>query len=334
VGDFDVAPLAAYLSSRLAEAKGTPELKRIGGGQSNPSYFVTYPGARFVLRKKPAGVLLPSAHAIDREYRVQNALAGSAVPVPHMRLYCTDSSIIGTEFYVMDYVQGRVYAQCWLPEAAKAQRRAMYLGMAEALAALHKVDYQAAGLGDYGKTGDYYGRQIGRWSKQWEMSKIAANADIDNVVPWLTVNVPKDVRTTINHGDFRIGNLMFDESSGKVVAVLDWELATLGDPLADVAYSALGWRVTSDEYMGMRDKDLAELGIPSEQEYVAHYERLAPESGKVQSFHFVFALFRLAVIFEGIAARARGGTEGSDNAAEVGKLSSRFARRAVEAIEQ
>lgn len=333
MSDFDEASLAAYLSRRIPEAQGTPQLARIGGGQSNPSYFVTYPGARFVLRKKPAGVLLPSAHAIDREYRVQQALAATSVPVPRMRLYCEDNGIIGTEFYVMDFVDGRVFGECWLPGVAKEHRRTMFLGMAETLAALHKVDYQRAGLGDFGKTGDYYGRQIGRWTKQWEMSRAARNADIDRLIPWLTANVPQDVRTTINHGDFRIGNLMFDDA-GRVVAVLDWELATLGDPLADVAYSALAWRLASDEYMGMRDKDVAQLGIPSEQEYLAHYERLAPESGKCAPFHFVFALFRLAVIFEGIAARAKGGTEASENAAEVGKLSGRFARRACESIDQ
>jgi aminoglycoside phosphotransferase (APT) family kinase protein len=334
VNDFDVAPLAAYLKRHIPEADGTPLSKRIGGGQSNPSYFLTYPNARFVLRKKPAGVLLPSAHAIDREYRVQRALAGTAVPVPRMRLYCSDTSILGTEFYVMDFVDGKVFGECWLPDVPKTQRRAMFLGMAETLAALHNLDYQARGLSDFGKTGDYYGRQIGRWTKQWEMSKTAPNADIDRLIPWLSSNVPKSVRTTINHGDFRIGNLMFDEQSGRVVAVLDWELATLGDPLADVAYSALAWRAASDEYMGMRDKDLAELGIPSEAEYLSHYQRLAPESGRCTPFHFVFALFRLAAIFEGIAARAKGGTEASENAAEVGKLSGRFARRAVEAFEQ
>jgi aminoglycoside phosphotransferase (APT) family kinase protein len=334
VNDFDVVPLAAYLERHIPEADDTPQLKRIGGGQSNPSYFLTYPAARFVLRKKPAGVLLPSAHAIDREYRVQRALADTAVPVPRMRLYCEDTSIIGTEFYVMDFVEGRVFGECWLPDVPKEQRRAMFLGMAETLAALHNLDYKARGLSDFGKTGDYYGRQIGRWTKQWEMSKTAPNADIDRLIPWLSSNVPKGVKTTINHGDFRIGNLMFDERKGRVVAVLDWELATLGDPLADVAYSALAWRLSSDEYMGMRDKDPAELGIPSEQEYLARYERLAPESGKCTAFHFVFALFRLAVIFEGIAARAKGGTEASENAAEVGKLSAPLARRAVEVIEQ
>jgi aminoglycoside phosphotransferase (APT) family kinase protein len=333
VSDFDVRSLAAYLQSHLAEATGSPELVRIAGGQSNPSYVVTYPGgARFVLRKKPAGVLLPSAHAVDREYRVQQALAGTAVPVPRMRLYCADTGVIGTEFYVMDFVPGRVHGKCWLPDAPKAQRRGMFLDMAATLAALHNVDYRAAGLADFGKAGDYYVRQIGRWSKQWEASKTAPNADIDTLIPWLSANVPKDVRTTLNHGDFRIGNLMFDERSGKVIAVLDWELATLGDPLADVAYSALAWRLSTAEYMGMRDLDLDALGIPSEREYVAHYERLAPESGRVQSFHFVFALFRIAVIFEGIAARAKGGTQASENAAEVGKLSGRLARRAVEAI--
>ncbi|MGI8894116.1 MAG: phosphotransferase family protein, partial [Casimicrobiaceae bacterium] len=215
MNDFDVAPLAAYLERDLPEADGTPRLKRIAGGQSNPSYFLTYPNARFVLRKRPAGVLLPSAHAIDREYRVQSALAGTAVPVPRMRLYCKDTSIIGTEFYVMDFVEGRVFGHAWLPDVPKEKRRAMFLGMAEAMAALHNLDYQARGLSDFGKTGDYYGRQIGRWTKQWEMSKTAPNADIDRLILWLSSNVPKSVKTTINHGDFRIGNLMFDEQSGR-----------------------------------------------------------------------------------------------------------------------
>ena len=333
MNDLDVAKLATYLATRLPEAQGEPALARIAGGQSNPSYFLTYPGARFVLRKKPAGVLLPSAHAIDREYRVQRALAGTAVPVPRMRLYCEDKDIVGTEFYVMDYVPGRVYAECWMAAAPKEARPPMILAMAETLAALHKVDYQRVGLADFGKSGDYYARQIGRWTRQWEMSKNAPNADVDRVVAWLGDNIPGDVRTTISHGDYRIGNLIFDPGSGRVAAVLDWELATLGDPLADVAYSALAWRLGADEYMGMRDKDLAALGIPSEGEYLDHYAKHAPESGRIGNFHFVFALFRLTAIFEGIAARARSGTEASANAAEVGKLAGRFARRAIEAID-
>jgi aminoglycoside phosphotransferase (APT) family kinase protein len=234
----------------------------------------------------------------------------------------------------MDFVEGRVFGECWLPDVPGERRRAMFLDMAATLAALHNVDYQACGLSDFGRAGDYYGRQIGRWTKQWEMSKTAPNADIDRLIPWLSSNIPPSVKTAISHGDFRIGNLMFDQRTGRVVAVLDWELATLGDPLADVAYSALAWRLASDEYMGMRDKDLPALGIPSEREYIEHYERLAPESGKCTVFHFVFALFRLTVIFEGIAARAKGGTQSSNNAAEVGKLSSRFARRAIDAIER
>jgi aminoglycoside phosphotransferase (APT) family kinase protein len=333
MNDFDVAPLATYLASRLPGATGVPVMTRIAGGQSNPSYVVGYPGARFVLRKKPSGVLLPSAHAIDREYRVQHALAGTAVPVPRMRLYCDDTSVIGSEFYVMDFVAGRVFADCWLPGVPPAQRRAMFLGMAETLAALHNVDYAARGLADFGRTGDYYARQIARWTKQWEMSQTAPNADMERLIPWLAAHAPASRRSTICHGDFRIGNLMFDDA-GRVAAVLDWELATLGDPLADVAYSALAWRLASDEYMGMRDQDLDALGIPTEREYLDHYRRLAPGSGECTPFHFAFALFRLAAIFEGIAGRAKGGIETSDNAAAVGKLSGRCARRAVETIDR
>jgi aminoglycoside phosphotransferase (APT) family kinase protein len=333
MSDLDLTKLGPYLSTHIGQAQGIPAVTRIAGGQSNPSYFLTYANACFVLRKKPAGVLLPSAHAIDREYRVQRALADTAVPVPRMRLYCEDKDIIGTEFYVMDCVPGRVFAECWMAGAAKEARRPMILAMAETLAALHNVDYQRAGLADFGKSGDYYARQIGRWTKQWEMSKRAPNADVDHVIAWLGSHVPADVRTTINHGDYRIGNLIFDPHAGRVAAVLDWELATLGDPLADVAYSALAWRLGTDEYRGMRDQDLQALGIPSEQEYLDHYARFATQSGRIGNFHFVFALFRLTAIFEGIAARARSGTQASANAAEVGKLAGRFAQRAMEAID-
>jgi len=334
MSDLDVAPLQAYLASHLPEAMSISEITRISGGQSNPTYFVTMPRSRLVLRKKPAGVILPSAHAVDREFRVQRALADSAVPVPRMRLYCDDVTVIGTAFYVMDHVPGRVFSECWMPGVAPDRRRTMFLAMAETLAALHNVDYREADLSDFGKTGDYYGRQIARWSRQWEMSRSAPNPDVDRVIEWLTANVPRDVKATINHGDFRIGNLIFDAASGRVAAVIDWELATLGDPLADVAYSALAWLLASDEYMGMADRDLEALGIPTQQEYLDHYAQLAPESGRIGTFHFVFALFRLTGIFEGIAARARSGTEVSANAAEVGRLAGRFARRAINLLER
>lgn len=331
--DFDPARLDAYLKQVLPGLTGTSVLERIRGGQSNPTYFLTYPGQRLVLRKKPVGQVLPSAHAVEREHRILHALAGSDVPVPTARLLCDDSAVIGTPFYVMDRLEGRVFPDCTLPGVAPTERRAMYLSMAETLAKLHTVDWKARGLADFGKPGDFFERQIGRWSRQWALSQSAPSADVDHLLRWLPKHVPASAATTIVHGDFRIGNLIFHPSEPRVVGVLDWELATLGQPAADLAYSALGWRLTSNEYMGMRDHDLAALGIPTEAEYLAHYARHMLQPVHCKPFHFAFSLFRLAVIFEGIAVRARQGSSSSDNAAEVGQLAAVFARRACEASE-
>jgi aminoglycoside phosphotransferase (APT) family kinase protein len=209
----------------------------------------------------------------------------------------------------------------------------MYFAMAETLAQLHHVDWQAAGLADFGRVGGYYTRQIARWSKQWTLSKTREITDIDRLIVWLGENRPDESATTLSHGDFRIGNLMFHPTEPRVVAVLDWELSTLGHPLADVAYSALGWRLRTNEHMGMCDLDLVTLGIPTEAEYLAHYQAHAPAFGPLLPFHTALSLFRLAVIFEGIAARAKSGSASSDNAADVGRMSSAFARHAVEVID-
>jgi aminoglycoside phosphotransferase (APT) family kinase protein len=209
----------------------------------------------------------------------------------------------------------------------------MYFAMAETLAQLHHVDWQAAGLADFGRVGRYYTRQIARWSKQWTLSKTREIPNIDRLIVWLGENIPDESATTISHGDFRIGNLMFHPTEPRVVAVLDWELSTLGHPLADVAYSALGWRLRTNEHMGMCDIDLAALGIPTEVEYLAHYQMHAPTFGPLLPFHTALSLFRLAVIFEGIAARAKSGSASSANAADVGRMSSAFARHAVEVID-
>ncbi len=308
-------------------------LERIAGGQSNPTYFVTYPTRRMVMRKQPSGPVLPSAHAVDREHRIMTALARTDVPVPRTLAFCEDSSLIGTPFYVMERVEGRVFADCALPGVSPTDRREMYLDMARILARLHQVDWNKIGLEGYGREGGYFKRQIKRWAKQWELSKTRDIPDIDHLVRWLGENVPLDDVTRISHGDFRIGNMIFHPSEPRIVAVLDWELSTLGHPLADLAYSALGWRLGTNEYMGMRDLDLAALGIPAEQDYLAEYYAAAPGSGHLGAFHTALSLFRLAVIFEGIAARAKTGAATSDNAADVGRLSSAFARRAVEAID-
>lgn len=325
--------LDEFLRQRIEGASGAMVLKRIDGGQSNPTFFVDYAQRRLVLRKRPAGPLLPSAHAIDREYRIMSALANTGVPVPRMLLYHADPGLIGTAFYVMERVEGRVFADCSLPGVAACDRRSMVLAMAETLAALHHVDWRAQDLADFGRQGNYFERQIARWSRQWALSRTREIPEVEQLIQWLPAHLPDDDVTTIAHGDFRIGNLMFHPTEPRVVAVLDWELATLGHPLADLAYSALAWRLRSDEYMGMRDRDLAALGIPTQAEYLDAYSACAPESGCLVPFHSAFALFRLAVIFEGIASRAASGVASAENAQDVGRLGVVFARRAIEAIE-
>ena len=330
--DLDTARLDAFLRREIAGLEGEMTMAKIPGGQSNPTFFVSYDNRRLVLRKRPANAL-PSAHAVDREFRVMRALRASAVPVPETLLYHDGDDIIGSAFYVMERLEGRVFSDCSLPGVAPEERRTMFLAMADTLADLHRVDWNAVGLGDYGKPGNYFQRQIARWSRQWELSKRRDMPELTRLLAWLPANLPDGDVTAISHGDFRIGNLMFHPTEPRVVGVLDWELSTLGHPLADLAYSALAWRLLPTEYMGMRGADLAALGIPTESEYLQRYYERMGGGDRVQPFHYAFALFRLAVIFEGIAARAQSGQASSANAAEVGELSVDFARRAIEAIE-
>lgn len=330
-GDFDSARLQAYLEKAGFAAPAPLSVNPIAGGQSNPTYFVTAGGRRMVLRKKPAGPILPSAHAIDREYRVMRALADTGVPVPAMLSYCDDASVIGTPFYLMERLDGRVFHDSALPGMQEAERKAIYIAMAQTLAQLHAVDWSSLGLSDYGRPGNYFTRQVGRWSKQWSLSKTRELPSIDFLVDWLTKNIPQDDTTAIVHGDFRLGNLMFHPNEPRVIGVLDWELSTLGHPLADLAHNAIIWQCSPQEYGGILGLDLDALGIPKLQAYCAAYQAGGGQPG-LNAFHLTFALFRYAVIFEGIAARAREGTAAASNAAEVGPLAERFAARAVEAI--
>ena len=331
--NFELSGLDLFIKSRVKGLEGSLTLERIGGGQSNPTYFVNYANRSLVLRKQPGTNLLPSAHAIDREYRVMQALALTSVPVPKMVLFHDEPDIVGTPFYLMERLQGRVFSQYALPEMAPTERRAIYMAMAETMARLHQVDWASIGLTNYGRAGSYFTRQIARWSKQWQLSKIKENPDIEKIIPWLQAHVPDEMETSISHGDFRLGNLMFHPSEARVIAVLDWELSTLGHPLADVAFNCMAYHTLPSEYGGIRGLDLIKLGIPLEAEYLRHYMKHSGRSDGVTAFHFAFALFRLAVIFEGIAARALSGNAVSDNAAEVGELSQAFARRAVEFLD-
>jgi aminoglycoside phosphotransferase (APT) family kinase protein len=332
--EFEPARLDAFLRDAIPGLAGPMALTRISGGQSNPTFFVTYANRRLVLRKKPGGEVLPSAHAVDREARVLQALAATEVPVPPVVLFHAEPDVVGTPFYVMERVEGRVFDSCDLPGAAVAERRAMYLSFAETLAKLHDVDWQAAGLEGFGRPGNYFERQVGRWTRQWEAQRFRDIPELTKLAAWVGAHIPADDgETAVVHGDYRPGNVLFHPTEPRVVAVLDWELSTIGHPLADLAFSVIPWRSAPDEYGGILGLDIAGLGIPAEAEYVAQYyasrRRPAP---RMESFHIAFAMFRFAVIFEGIAARARAGTAAAANAASVGELSVALARRGLDSI--
>lgn len=328
--DFDPSALATYLSRRFGP--GELALERIGGGQSNPTYFVDFAGRRMVLRKQPAGPILQGAHAVDREFRVLSALADTDVPVPRPILFEADAAVLGTPFYLMERVEGRVFHDASLPGLEPAERRAIYLAMAETLAALHAVDPHTIGLGDYGRPGNYFERQLARWSRQWQESPQDGIPELDRLSDWLAQHLPPDDgRVSIAHGDFRIGNLLYHATEPRVVAILDWELSTLGHPLADLGFCCMPWHTAPDEYGGILGLDRAALGIPDEAEFVERYFAHAVPTAQLRPFHVAFALFRFAVIFVGIADRAAAGSAAGTNASELAPLAARFAARGLEA---
>jgi len=303
---IDTPRLAAYLGRHVAGLEAPLALDPISGGHSNPTFFLAAGGrpARHVLRKQPAGPILPSAHAIDREYRIMKALAATTVPVPRMLHYCADPAIIGTPFYVMERVEGRVFHDPGLPGLSPAMRAAMFDAMNDVLARLHSVDFRALGLEDYGRHGDFFARQIARWSKQHALSRFGDGEEINRLARWLSANVPGDDAVAIIHGDYRLGNLMFHPTRPQVVAVLDWELSTLGHPLSDLGYNLLCWIQKRSEYDGLGDRDIAALSIPAMEDYAARYLARRGLEGPLDPFYIAFAFFRLAVIFEGIVQRA------------------------------
>jgi aminoglycoside phosphotransferase (APT) family kinase protein len=331
--DFDPDRLAGYLKARLPELRGAMAVLPIAGGQSNPTYRLRFAGRDLILRKQPAGNLLPSAHAVDREFRVQRALAGSGVPVPRMEHFCDDRAVIGTLFYVMGALDGRVLRDPALPGMESFERAAIYDSMNEVLARLHMLDWQALGLEGFGRPGNYFARQINRWTRQWYASKTREIPEIERLIAWLPEHVPASDETVIVHGDYRLGNLMLHPQEPRVIALLDWELSTLGHPLADVAYNCVLYHSTAEKYGGVLGLDLEALGIPSERDYVARYCARTGRTDGITPFHLAFSMFRFAVIFEGIAARARAGIAAAADAEEVGKLSIVYAKRACALIE-
>lgn len=326
--DF-VENLEPYLRKEIVGLEGVMQIERISGGQSNPTFFVSFSNRRLVLRKQPPGKLLPSAHAVDREYRIISALAKTRVPVPPALLYCDDANVVGTPFYVMERVEGRIFHDCRLPGVSRQERSDMYRAMAETLGAFHNVDFASIGLGDYGKPGNYFSRQVARWTRQWELSRTREDENVERLIAWLPQNIPFDDKTSLVHGDYRIGNLMFHLSEPRVVAILDWELSTLGHPLADVAHNAIAWLTACDEYGGLVGVDISDLGIPTLEQYVTVYNSISNRPLELTDFHKAFALFRWTIIFEGIAARARAGNAAAEDAANAGALAATFARRAA-----
>jgi aminoglycoside phosphotransferase (APT) family kinase protein len=337
---LDTARLAAWMKDHVAGFSGELQVEKFKGGQSNPTFMLGAGGRKYVMRRKPPGKLLPSAHAVDREYKVITALAGTDVPVAKTWALCTDDSVIGTMFYIMDCVDGRIMWDPALPGMTPAQRGAIFDEMNRVIAALHKVDYTAVGLADYGKPGSYFARQIDRWSKQYRASLLVTGEKIeamDKLIEWLPQNIPAGDETSIVHGDFRLDNTVFHPTEPRMLAVLDWELSTLGHPLADFAYHCMTWRLSPGQFRGLAGNDLAALGIPSEAEYVAAYCRRtgrAPIPPRDWEFCMAFNMFRLAGILQGIMARALQGNASSAEAIETGKRARPLAEEAWRQVER
>lgn len=315
---IDVDALDAWMRVHVDGFAGPIGIAQFSGGQSNPTYKVTTPGYSYVLRRKPPGTLLKGAHAVEREAQVLVGLGKSGFPVPRVHGLCTDEQVIGSWFYIMDMVEGRIFWDAAFPEVAARDRSAYFDAMNATIGALHRIDYQAVGLGDYGKPGNYFERQIGRWSRQYLEDQAAGrDANMDAVIDWLRANTPPGDETSIVHGDFRVDNMIFHPTEPRVLAVLDWELSTLGNPLADFAYHAMMYHMPPDIVAGLAGADLDALGIPSEADYVSAYCRRTGRDGVDNyAFYLAFSFFRLAAIFHGIKGRVIRGTASSAQAAE------------------
>lgn len=343
---FDMDALSQWLSANLEGFKGPLTVEMFKGGQSNPTYKLITPAQSYVMRAKPGPVakLLPSAHAIEREFAVMTGLAGTDVPVPRMHCLCTDESVIGRAFYVMECMQGRVLWDQSLPGMDPAERRGIYTEMNRVISALHTVRFAERGLANYGKPGNYFERQIGRWSKQYVASITQPIAEMDQLMAWLPAHIPADARdetrVSIVHGDYRLDNMMFHPTEPRVIAVLDWELSTLGHPLADFSYHCMAWHIPPGAFRGIGGLDFEALGIPTESEYIRLYcDRTGlttPDALKADwNFYMAYNLFRLAAILQGIAKRVEAGTASSAQAASSGagarglaEMAWKFAQRA------
>jgi len=317
---FDSAALATLLHGQGLIDHPALAVERLAGGQSNPTYRIACGSRQYVLRTKPAGKLLSSAHAIDREYRVLEALQDSEVPVPRVFLYSDDVSVLGSPFYVMEFLQGRVMVDQSLPGMSREERTAIYREMNRVIAALHRVDYQGAGLADYGKHGSYIARQVSRWSRQCEEIGTGGNAALAALADWLPQHLPDEDQTCLVHGDYRLDNLLFHPSEPRVLGVLDWELSTLGHPLADFAYHCMSWHIPASLWRGIGELDLNALGIPDESAYIQWYgDANGTQALEHWDYYLAYNFFRLAAIMNGIAQRAQSGNAAAADALETGR---------------
>lgn len=328
---FDEAALARYLASHVEGFAGPLTVSQFRGGQSNPTFRLDTPSRSYVMRSKPGPVarLLPSAHAIEREFRLLSALARTDVPVARVYALCEDESVIGRAFYIMECVEGRIFWDQHLPDVDPAERTAIYDEMNRVIATLHQVDYRAIGLEDFGRPGNYFSRQIGRWSKQYLASETEPIPAMNELIAWLPEHIPQGDETSIVHGDYRLDNMVFAKDEARVLAVLDWELATIGHPLADFSYNCMGWHIAPGQFRGIAGLDHARLGIPTEKAYIDMYcRRTGRDEIANWDFYIVYNMFRLAAILQGIAKRALDGTAASDRAEEAGRRARPLAEQA------
>ncbi len=340
IDQLPVDRLGRYLAAQIPEFGRLQGAEKFEGGQSNPTFLLTASSGRYVLRRKPPGEVLPSAHAVDREYRVMKALAATRVPVPRVRVLCADDEVIGSMFYVMDFLDGNVYWDAPLQGFAKAERAAMYDRMNAVLADLHQVDVAAVGLADFGKPGNYFERQVNRWVKQYRASETERIEAMETLMEWLPGRMPADDgRVALIHGDYRLDNLMFAKDRPEIIAVLDWELSTLGHPFADIAYQCMQLRIPANPDLGnlggLGGLDRRALGIPAEDEYVARYcERMGLPGIPDWSFYLGFSFFRFAAILQGIMKRYQDGTASSTQALTYGRMTRPMAEMAVDFLRE
>lgn len=317
---FGQHKLADFLGNRLPGFQGPLEVQQFHGGQSNPTYLLNTPSTNYVMRSKPgpAAKLLPSAHAIEREFRVMSALRSHSIPVPRTLLLVEDESVIGRAFFVMEHVEGRIFWEQSLPDSSPTERTAIYDEMNRVISKLHSVNVAAAGLSDFGKAGNYFERQIGRWSKQYRASETESVDSMNRLIDWLPLHIPPGDESTVVHGDYRMDNLIFHPTEPRVVAVLDWELSTLGHPLADFSYHCMSWHITPGAFRGIAGLDQRALGIPTEAEYLQRYTERTGRTIDHWNFYLAYNLFRIAAILQGVYKRSTEGIASSDNAAQSG----------------